>query len=84
MSVALQLSPQDLPFCDVCQKPVQELRSWYDYMLWQTVYEARCHGAVERCELTDYTLAMADSLRFGVAFKRVVSLLPEPTRRILT
>ena len=69
---------RSMPFCAVCQKPVDEVRCWYDEMRRQRVYEARCHGAVERCELTDYTLAMVEgNLRFGEAFKRAA--LPEGT-----
>lgn len=76
----LQVPPEgSLPFCAVCQKPVDELRSWYDEMLQQRVYEARCHGQVERCELTDYVLAMADNLRFGEAFKRTALPAPSPS-----
>lgn len=64
-----------LPWCAVCRRPVAELRSWYDELRREEVFEAHCHGESERVALTDAQLVLCD-VRVGVAFSRAA--LPAP------
>ena len=57
-----------LPWCAVCQKPVDKLVSWYEPEKRWTMYEVQCHGEYERTPLTQEQFALLDSIRFGAAF----------------
>jgi len=76
VSALLPIFGGDMPWCAICQKPVEKVSAAWDPLKLWTVYTAHCHGQVERCELTDQQAALCEGLRFGVAFAR--ELLPAP------
>lgn len=68
-----------LPECARCGKPVEGVRSAYSPALQVTVFEAYCHGAVERVELTDQQMYLSAAIIVGRAFDEPpIPLLPEP------
>lgn len=42
----------DLPWCAVCQTPVEELCAFEDARTMALIYVVRCHGSVERVEIS--------------------------------
>ena len=61
----------ELPWCDVCQKPVERLRWYKSFSSMEYVYEAFCHGDTERTEISYRLLLIlkAGDIEMGVAFK---------------
>jgi hypothetical protein len=66
----------ELPWCDVCQKPVERLQWYKSGIRLEYIYKAFCHGEEETTEIS-YRLLMtlkAGDIQMGVAFKRIKEL----------
>jgi hypothetical protein len=46
--------------CAKCRRPVEHAESWKREDLDAIVFEVRCHGEVDRCELPEYYLMHPD------------------------
>ena len=72
---------EELPWCAVCDKPVDECRRFDETTTDAMVWIVRCHGAEERVRLTMAELARLGSApRPGVAFQSAPALPARPER----
>jgi len=60
------------PTCAVCRRQVESLTRTHDPMRLVTVFEARCHGQVERTEIADVTMVnlRKGAITAGFAFSK--------------
>ena len=69
------LALHGVPWCAVCNKPVERMESTYDINYYQKQFRVYCHGDVEDAKLDDMLIQDADSIRMGQAF---IDKLPQP------
>lgn len=73
-----QLDWLGVPRCALCQRPVDELVSWFDVMRREWVFVAKCHGQTERVVVPEELLVAAmRGVSLGDAFRGAPEL---PTR----
>lgn len=65
-----ELAPRYAPICAICQRPVEHFHEMRNHMTMVTAYEVRCHGAIQRVDLSDMTVMRAgpDGVSMGMAF----------------
>ena len=69
------LALQGVPFCAVCNMPVERMESEYDTNNYQKKFRVYCHGQTEEAFLNDVDIESVDSIRMGQAF---MDKLPQP------
>lgn len=59
-----------LPWCALCNRPVEGMLAWDDYSTMERVFTVRCHGATEQVRINRLDLSSGMTVEPGVAFGR--------------
>lgn len=66
------------PECTKCKRPVEWFQATIDHLRETVTYTARCHGAVQKVEISDHELHNAAGIFIGGAFAEPERLMQKP------